>query len=143
MGLLWCQGKMYRTAAVLPLLLTLVQGYPTGAPSCTASPGHGQNTGPVTAVVTKEQTNKWKVVISKPHRGLVINTMTPGSWDSVEPGYQVTSTCVTHVSPEENQEASFVFTSSDDNQPEFSGFLVYDYSSYANILFDFQYGLNF
>ena len=55
------QEKMHRTTAALLLLLGLVQGYPTGAPSCTASPGHGQNTGPVTAVVTNPDTNKWKV----------------------------------------------------------------------------------
>ena len=55
------QAKMYRVVAGILLLFGLVQAYPTGAPSCTNSPGHGENTGNVTALVTNIGGNEWQV----------------------------------------------------------------------------------
>merc|ERR1711909_111266 len=73
---LWFQAKMYRTAAAILLLCGLVQSYPSGAPSCTSTPGHGTNNGQVCAVVKDIGNDKWEVHVAAFHKGLVINAET-------------------------------------------------------------------
>merc|ERR1712243_219287 len=116
------QGKMYRVVAGILLVFGLIQAYPTGAPSCTNSPGHGTSTGNITAEVTNIGGNEWQIDITESHKGLVINAETPGDWDesSVVPGYQVDG-------------ASFIFKTDSAGQPQFSGFLVHDFTSYGAI----------
>merc|ERR1711909_39139 len=134
---LWFQAKMYRTAAAILLLCGLVQSYPSGAPSCTSTPGHGTNNGQVCAVVKDIGNDKWEVHVAAFHKGLVINAETAGQWDAstVNPNYQVMDTCVTHVNPDQQNNVSITFETEGSGTPEFSGFLVYDFDSYASIVF--------
>merc|ERR1711973_391212 len=129
------QAKMCRTAATLLIVCGLVQAYPGGSPSCTSTPGHGGNNGAVSAEVTNIGGNNWQVTISDQHKGLVINTSTRGTWDSVGRGYKNKGTCVTHNSRSGKGKVSFIFRAREEGRPRFSGFLVSNYSSYARIAF--------
>ena len=54
------------------------------------------------------------------------------------PGYKVMDTCVTHDSPDQVDDASFIFKTDSAGQPQFSGFLVHDLTSYAAIVFNYD-----
>eukprot|EP00090_Calanus_glacialis_P034288 TRINITY_DN5746_c0_g1_i1.p1 TRINITY_DN5746_c0_g1~~TRINITY_DN5746_c0_g1_i1.p1 ORF type:complete len:127 (-),score=34.29 TRINITY_DN5746_c0_g1_i1:42-422(-) len=126
---------MIYATAVLLLLVAGGHAYPGGSPSCTSSPGHGSNRGNTQATVRNVGGNNWEVTVPQSHKGLVINSLTRGSWDSAGAGYQNKGTCVTHSSRSRKGESSFIFRARAQGKPRFSGFVVYDYSSYASIAF--------
>merc|ERR1712037_32552 len=129
MGRYTSASMLYR----LLLVCSLCQAYPGGAPSCSSAPGHGASRGEAAASVRNIGGNTWKVTVSEAHKGLVINTSSKGAWTETEDGYQTKGTCVTHNSRQDKQGTSFTFQAREEGIPSFSGYLVYDYSSYAAI----------
>merc|ERR1712106_451059 len=119
----------------LLLLVCCAQAYPGGAPSCSARPGHGRNKGSVAALVENIGNNTWQVTMTDKHKGLVLNTKCKGTWDSAMEGYKNKGTCVTHNSRAAKDTNSFIFRAKEENKPHFSGFVVFDYSSYGTLKF--------
>merc|ERR1712098_540046 len=139
--LLLLQVKMYRTLAPLLLLFGLVQTYPGGAPFCSASPGHGRYTGTVNAMVTNRGGNLWEVRImsQRSYKGLVIDPSSAGYWESVQGGHKNTGNCVTHSNSGNKYSSTFTFRALNQLKPRFSGWLVYNYGSYAGICFECKF----
>merc|ERR1711915_468154 len=124
----------FRNLQVL-LLISSCTAYPGGSPSCYSRPGHGLSVGELEAAVTNIGGNNWQVNITETHKGLVLNSATKGSWDPVDEGYQIKGTCVTHDSRARKGNAAFVFHAKENEKPNFSGFIVFGYSSYAKLTF--------
>ena len=50
------------------------------------------------------------------------------------PGYKKKGTCMTHTSREMKNAATFIFQAHHEGLPEFSGYLVYSYTSHARLV---------
>merc|ERR1711872_469991 len=116
---------------IILLVLICVEGYPNGAPSCNARTGHGRNRGVARASVTNIGGNSWEVTVPTSHKGLVINALSQGQWNGTRRGYQNRGSCVTHSNRSNKGFTSFTFRATGRMRPMFSGYLVYDYSSYS------------
>eukprot|EP00090_Calanus_glacialis_P000031 TRINITY_DN10029_c0_g1_i1.p1 TRINITY_DN10029_c0_g1~~TRINITY_DN10029_c0_g1_i1.p1 ORF type:complete len:146 (+),score=34.50 TRINITY_DN10029_c0_g1_i1:51-440(+) len=123
------------SGSIILLLVSLSQAYPGGAPSCTATPGHGANKGDLAAAVQNIGGNNWQVTISGEHKGLVLNAKTKGTWDPAVEGYQKKGTCITHSSRSNKDTNSFVFRAREEGTPKFSGFVVINYANYKGLAF--------
>ena len=49
------------------------------------------------------------------------------------PGYKKKGTCMTHTNKEKKKARSFIFQAHHEGLPEFTGFLVYSYTSHARL----------
>merc|ERR1711915_1085912 len=58
-----------------------------------------------------------------------------GQWDGTRRGYQNRGSCVTHSNRSNKGFTSFTFRATGRMRPMFSGYIVYDYSSYSRIQF--------
>ena len=65
----------------------------------------------------------------------VLNYFCPGAWNNAGFGYKNKGTCVTHSNRNSKGASTFVFRASMQGKPQFSGFVVSDYSSYAALTF--------
>ena len=69
------------------------------------------------------------------HKGLVLNTRFGGVWyiPGQSRGYKSLGSCITHSNKDRKTFSSFIFRGNYRGEPQFSGFIVYDYNNYARL----------
>merc|ERR1712179_115805 len=135
MGLLARNSSVMQVLHLLLLVLVQVHGHPDGAPNCYARPRHGFSKVTRDATVKYIGSNQWQVLVPHTHKGISLGTRFGGVWYILpgSRGYKSLGSCITHSNNQKKTFSTFIFRGNYRGEPEFSGYLVYDYNNYARL----------